>query len=264
MTLPGKTVLVIGMYTLSLSRQKSNWSSGANRGIGLIFIKTLKERGWTTISSVRPETRNDASAEELAATGSRIVEIDYKDENTIQQAAKELQNVKLDMLINCAGIAVQPPPWQSHFKSDLMERFEVMTVVRCARYVLQLSSHNRVLSLPSSTSFRTYFKTAAGKSSTFLRALEVSRNDDERFIGYKMAKAALNQLTVTLANDFKKNNHPIGIVAFQPGYIKTKLTGFKGTVDIVESVTGRVNLSETITPEGSPYFLSWKGETMAW
>ena len=49
-----------------------------------------------------------------------------------------------------------------------------------------------------------------------------------------MAKAALNQLIVTLANDFKKNNHPIGIVAFQPGYIKTRLTGYKGPVDIDE------------------------------
>jgi NAD(P)-dependent dehydrogenase (short-subunit alcohol dehydrogenase family) len=79
-----------------------------------------------------------------------------------------------------------------------------------------------------------------------------------------MAKAALNQLTVTLANDFKKSGHPIGIVAFQPGYIKTKLTGYKGPIDINESVTGMVNLAETVTPEGSPYFLSWKGETLPW
>lgn len=93
---------------------------------------------------------------------------------------------------------------------------------------------------------------------------DILGNDDERFIGYKMVKCALNQLTVTSANDFKKNGHPIGIVAFQPGYIKTKLTGFKGPVDIDESVTGMTNLIEKITPEGSPYFLSWKGETIPW
>ena len=89
-------------------------------------------------------------------------------------------------------------------------------------------------------------------------------NNDPRFIGYKMAKAALNQLTVTLANDFKAKDHPVGIVAFQPGYVKTRLTGFMGDVDIVESVEGMVEQLDDITPKGSPYFLDWKGETLGW
>jgi len=43
---------------------------------------------------------------QLVATDSRIVEIDYKNEDTIKQAAKELEGIKIDLLINCAGIFV--------------------------------------------------------------------------------------------------------------------------------------------------------------
>ncbi|KAF2797777.1 NAD(P)-binding protein, partial [Melanomma pulvis-pyrius CBS 109.77] len=206
---------------------------GANRGIGLAFVRTLKGRGWSTIGSVRPETRDDVSVDELSATGSRIVKIDYKKEETIVQAAKELEDVKIDLLINCAGIAVQPPPWQDHFKVDLMERFEVMTV-------------------GPFLAIKHFFP-------------HILRDGGGTIVNMSSSSGSIaDQLTVTLANDFKKNGHPIGIVAFQPGYIKTKLTGFKGPIDIDESVSGMANLTETITPEGSPYFLSWKGETIPW
>lgn len=136
--------------------------AGANRGIGLQFIKTFKKQGWSTIGSIRSDTRSDASfvevrarriyspqhwadAYQLATTGSRVVEIDYKDEDTIKNAAKQLEGVKLDVLINCAGtsiftyiatttddvagIAVFAPAWHNYGKDDLMAHFEVMTVV---------------------------------------------------------------------------------------------------------------------------------------
>ncbi|KAJ4369606.1 hypothetical protein N0V83_005368 [Neocucurbitaria cava] len=241
-----KTVLVIDNSIRKILPTDS--SEGANRGIGLTFIKTLKDRGWSTIGSIRPETCDDPSVEEvrttrsLSATGSRIVQIDYKNEETIREAAAELKDVKLDMLINCAVIAVQPHPWQTHGKDDLMERFEVMTVgpFLAIKHFLPNILRNgggKIVNISSSSG-------------------SIAGNDDERFVGYKMAKAALNQLSVTLANGFKSNGYPISIVAFQPGYIKTKRTSYEGTIDIKESVTGMVDLTETMTPEGSPYVLS--------
>ena len=35
--------------------------SGANRGIGLHFVKVLTERNWTVYGTVRPQTRLDES-----------------------------------------------------------------------------------------------------------------------------------------------------------------------------------------------------------
>jgi NAD(P)-dependent dehydrogenase (short-subunit alcohol dehydrogenase family) len=56
------------------------------------------------------------------------------------------------------------------------------------------------------------------------------------FIGYRMAKAALNQQIVTLSREFEHNGDNITILALNPGYIPTRMTGFKGVVDIKESV----------------------------
>lgn len=65
-----KTVLVIGKFSYNSIRGilQTDSSEGANRGIGLTIIKTLKDRGWSTIGSVHPETCGDPSVEEVRTT----------------------------------------------------------------------------------------------------------------------------------------------------------------------------------------------------
>lgn len=93
---------------------------------------------------------------------------------------------------------------------------------------------------------------------------EKLENGDERFIGYKMAKAALNQPTKTLDNDFRKNQQPISIISLEPGYIKTRLSLFRGNVDIEESVTAMMNITENLEPEHSGLFLNWEKRELKW
>ena len=83
-------------------------------------------------------------------------------------------------------------------------------------------------------------------------------------IGYRMAKAAANQQVKTLSLDFQRANIPISTLAFEPGFIKTRLTGWRGRVDIEESCTGMVDIIEMMTPNMSGSFLDWKGETIPW
>jgi NAD(P)-dependent dehydrogenase (short-subunit alcohol dehydrogenase family) len=83
-------------------------------------------------------------------------------------------------------------------------------------------------------------------------------------IGYRMAKAAANQQVKTLAIDFQRQDIPLTTLAFEPGFIKTRLTGWRGIVDIEESCTGMVNIIETLTPQMSGSFLDWKGDTLPW
>jgi NAD(P)-dependent dehydrogenase (short-subunit alcohol dehydrogenase family) len=79
-----------------------------------------------------------------------------------------------------------------------------------------------------------------------------------------MAKAAANQQVKTLALDFQRDNIRVTTLAFEPGFIKTKLTGWRGRVDIEESSTGMVNIIETLTLEKSGTFVDWKGEMIPW
>jgi NAD(P)-dependent dehydrogenase (short-subunit alcohol dehydrogenase family) len=91
-----------------------------------------------------------------------------------------------------------------------------------------------------------------------------AEDHDGEVIGYRMAKAAANQQVKTLALDFQRAKIPITTFAFEPGFIKTKLTGWRGKVDIEESCNGMVDIIEKITPEMSGQFQDYKGETSPW
>ena len=91
----------------------------------------------------------------------------------------------------------------------------------------------------------------------------VGTNDGDA-IGYRMAKSAENQQMRTLSIDLKKAKIPISTLAFEPGFIKTRLTRWKGHQDIVESCNGMVDIVESMTPDMSGSFLKWNGETIPW
>lgn len=79
-----------------------------------------------------------------------------------------------------------------------------------------------------------------------------------------MAKTAVNAQTKTLAIDFKTAGLPVTTMAIDPGFIKTRLTGFRGTVKIEESSNGMYRLIEGLTPETSGSFYSWNGKELPW
>ncbi|KAI0542075.1 short chain dehydrogenase [Xylaria digitata] len=68
--------------------------------------------------------------------------------------------------------------------------------------------------------------------------------------------------TTTLAIDFKTAGLPVTTMAIDPGFIKTRLTGFRGTVDIKESSNGMYKLIESLTPEMSGSFYKWNGKEL--
>ncbi|KAI0102838.1 hypothetical protein GGR51DRAFT_573851 [Nemania sp. FL0031] len=226
---------------------------GANRGIGLELIRTFARNGWRTIGSVRPQTmlENDPSVEELKATKSQIIEIDYTREDTIVAAAETLSGTDLDVLVNCAGIKPRPLEWDAHYQADLMERFLVMPVgyfLASKHFIRLLSEGNggKIINISSDSA-----------------SIGIADHDGES-VGYRMAKTAVNAQTKTLAIDFKREGRPVITMAIDPGFIKTRLTAFRGTVDIKESSNGMYKLIEGLTPEMSGSFYSWNGEVLPW
>ncbi|KAH8903089.1 short chain dehydrogenase [Coniochaeta sp. PMI_546] len=227
----------------------------ANRGIGLQLIRTFQSRDWHTIGSVRPEmlASNVPSIADLKATNADIIQIDYENGTTIKSAADELaaKGVTLDVLVNCGGIKVRPLEWHLHEQEDLMERFQVMVVgpFLVTKQFLPLVTKD-------GTGKLIYITSKSGSIG--------APDHDGELIGYRMAKAAPNQQVKTLALDFQRDDIPITTLAFEPGFIKTRLTGFRGRVDIEESSNGMVDIIEKLTPEHTGTFVDWKGETIPW
>lgn len=73
--------------------------TGANRGIGLEFVRQLKEKGYYILGTCRhPE-----AATELQTLVDEIFRLDVTNDNDITTLKQKLDNRPIDLLINNAG-----------------------------------------------------------------------------------------------------------------------------------------------------------------
>lgn len=93
--------------------------------------------------------------------------------------------------------------------------------------------------------------------------MSVGANDEDA-IGQRIAKAAEDQQMKTPSMDLNKAGMPISALAFEPEFIKTRLTRWKGHQDIEESFDSMVDIVEKMTPDMSGSFLKWNGKTIKW
>jgi NAD(P)-dependent dehydrogenase (short-subunit alcohol dehydrogenase family) len=80
-----------------------------------------------------------------------------------------------------------------------------------------------------------------------------------------MAKAALNQQTKTIAQAFKNDSDgatPLTLITLEPGYVATRLTGWKGDTDIDTSVRGMVAVIEGAKHSDSGLFFEYTGKRL--
>lgn len=88
-------------------------------------------------------------------------------------------------------------------------------------------------------------------------------NDRGRCLSYRMAKAALNQQTVTIAHELRAADSKVIMLALDPGDVPTRLSRGNGKTDIDESVRGLVKIIETATLADSGSFLKWTGQKIS-
>lgn len=83
-------------------------------------------------------------------------------------------------------------------------------------------------------------------------------------MAYRMSKAALNMITVTLAKEFIMNNDDITVISLNPGYVPTRMTNFRSRNDMDECIAGMVTVIEGLTKEQTGMFLDWQGDVLPW
>ncbi|MEM9920093.1 MAG: SDR family oxidoreductase [Bacteroidota bacterium] len=83
--------------------------TGANGGFGALTVKTLLSQGHSVVATMRGiESKNKAAADDLAALGAKIVQLDVTDDESVNAGvAKAIELMDgLDVVINNAGIGV--------------------------------------------------------------------------------------------------------------------------------------------------------------
>ncbi|MCJ1430723.1 hypothetical protein MMC27_000073 [Xylographa pallens] len=242
---------------------------GGNRGIGLELVKAFKTLDWKVYATVRPETKasGDSSIKEIEYTGACIIELDFLDESSIKKAAETYGSGPLDVLINCGGVNVKPRKWTDHTSELLLEKYKIMAVVRQSGFAR--SFHSLTLNQgPFLTS--KYFLPSLKRSAEGGRVFNISSRSGSNslnkgsFLAYRMAKAALNSQTVTLAREMETSDQNVAVIALYPGFVATKLTDFEYDDDMLTCVAGMVELIQRCGMRETGQFMKWDGANIPW
>lgn len=195
--------------------------TGGNKGIGLEIVRQLAEAGVHVILGARDPQRAEAALSGLKADQleAEWVLIDLNDHASIAQAAATIadRHGRLDTLVNNAGIFdfADGPPEKADLASvrAVLETNFVGTlaVTQAMLPLLYKSDNPRIVNLSSSLGS---LAVNGDPSSPYYAA---------RFIGYNASKAALNMLTVQMAEALKGSGVKVNSVS--PGFVKTDLTG---------------------------------------
>jgi NAD(P)-dependent dehydrogenase (short-subunit alcohol dehydrogenase family) len=223
--------------------------TGSNRGIGLAFAQHYVKQGWDVIATAR----NVDAAEDLKQLKPwKVLSLDTGDEQSILAAAKAIDGVALDLLINNSGISIGGG-LDVTTKEDMMRQFEVNTVGPF------LMTRALLPNLRLGVAARGQAFVAQVTS----RMGSIADNGSGGSYGYRASKTALNMVTQSLAIDLKKEN--IGCLLLHPGFVNTAIVQFTGVVSPEDSVAGLVRIIERAKLEDPLQMFHFeKGDALPW
>ncbi|WP_136066733.1 SDR family oxidoreductase [Modicisalibacter radicis] len=200
--------------------------TGANKGIGFEIARQLAEAGAKVLLGARDPGRGQSAASNLTADGLDVsyLSLDTLDEDSIQAAATriEAEYGRLDILVNNVGIWDTRDGVPSGAPRDVVRTtmetnfFGTLTVTQALLPLLHKSQAGRIVNLSSTLGS---LACNGDPSSPYYSAQN---------IGYNASKAAVNMLTVELAEELRESSIIVNSVC--PGFVKTDLTGQQGEV----------------------------------
>jgi NAD(P)-dependent dehydrogenase (short-subunit alcohol dehydrogenase family) len=176
--------------------------TGANRGIGLEVARQLAERGFSVLAGARDPSRVPPLGGDVHA-----VRLDVTDQGTVGALRREVG--ELDVLVNNA--AIHYDTWQSVLTADLdvvREALETNTLgawrtAMAFAPLLRASPHGRLVNVSSGAGALTGMR--------------------DRAPAYSLSKAALNALTLMLADALRRDAVLVNAVC--PGWVATDMGG---------------------------------------
>jgi NAD(P)-dependent dehydrogenase (short-subunit alcohol dehydrogenase family) len=224
--------------------------TGANRGIGLELARQLVERGDTVFATCRdPSAAGDLTKLAATAGALKVLAMDVTDPASIAAAKAEVGDVKLDALINNAGII--GPTRQSSTDMDFdgwLQTLDVNTLGPLR--VLQAFLPNL------SAGDQAYVLTITSR----MGSLTASPGTDR--IAYRSSKAALNRAMQAVAGDLWARN--IAVCVAHPGWVKTDMGGSGADITPAQSAAGLIHVLDRMTVSRSPRFFNYDGSEIGW
>jgi NAD(P)-dependent dehydrogenase (short-subunit alcohol dehydrogenase family) len=225
--------------------------TGANRGLGLEFVRQYLADGWQVYAACRdPE-----SASELHRFGDenrdrlKILAMDVTDPASIEAAATELDGQAIDLLLNNAGII--GPRGQTIGNIDYDAWKEVLDV-------------NTLGPMRVSDAFIEHVARGDRKLIVSLTSGmgSIADNTSGGSILYRSSKAAVNMVMRSLAIDLAPRG--ITCVVINPGWVRTDMGGPNATLEPSESISRMRRLIDALGPEQSGKFFNHTAREYPW
>lgn len=223
--------------------------TGANRGLGLEFVRQYLDKDWKVLAACR----NPQQASELIELSNighvELLKLDVTSEKDINELGKTMKGRAIDHLVLNAGILGDDCALLGEMtQSKWLEVLNVNTVapallIQTLRESVAASEH----------------KTIVGIST---RVASISDNGSGNMYSYRTSKAALNQILVSAAKNLAEQG--VKTVAVHPGWVQTNMGGKDATFTPQESVTGIINVAESMTLETSGSFRVFDGTAIEW
>jgi NAD(P)-dependent dehydrogenase (short-subunit alcohol dehydrogenase family) len=220
--------------------------TGANKGIGREISRQLAAQGTLVLVGARDRERGENAVAELRAMGHPVefIQIDVTSQSSVDRAAAEVErrHGRLDVLVNNAGVAFDWFP-ASELSVDILEKtfetnvFGVFRVTKALLPLLRKSKHGRIVNV--SSGLGSLARSADPHSTLAIR---------NQLLAYSTSKAALNMMTIQLANELKSAG--IKVNSANPGFTATDMNQNRGPRTVEQGAATPVRLA--LLPDDGP------------
>jgi|SRR5688572_30562506 NAD(P)-dependent dehydrogenase (short-subunit alcohol dehydrogenase family) len=225
--------------------------TGANRGLGLEFVRQYAQAGWKTYAACR----SPKSAKELKALQNQhagritVLSLDVTDAASIRTAAATLRGEPIDLLLNNAGVGSPPAQKIGSFDYAAWAKVLDANVLGPARMVeafvenVATGRDKRIVTVTS-------------------RMGSIADNSSGGSYAYRSSKAGVNAAMKSFAIDLAPRG--ITCVVVHPGWVRTDMGGAGGKLAPAESVKSLRALIAELSPADSGKFFNVDGEELPW
>ena len=229
--------------------------TGANRGLGLEFVRQLLGQGRRVVATCRQPGRatalNALAGEHPGRL--RVLPLDVADARSRDEMVRELPllagddaPVRIDLLLNNAGVLHSGERFGNVSAVNLDDSLRTNAI---GPYLLVqalaplLADGARIANLSSQLG-------SIGGAARF------------GTLSYAMSKAAQNMATVQLAHALAPRG--IVVVALHPGWVQTEMGGAGAQVTPEDSARGLLEVIAGLGDGDTGHFLDWQGNTLPW
>jgi NAD(P)-dependent dehydrogenase (short-subunit alcohol dehydrogenase family) len=214
--------------------------TGANRGIGLALCRTFKERGDRVIATCRKPSDELNRLDVEVASG-----VDVASDEAVASLPRRLGERRIDVLVLNAGI----------LREDSLASLDL-------RSVEEQIAVNAIAPLRLARELVSYLGSGSKIALITSRMGSMGDNSSGGYYGYRMSKAALNAMGVSLARDL--HGRGIAVAVLHPGYVRTDMTGNTGNIDAQDAARLLVARIDELSLATSGTFWHANGERLPW